>query len=45
VKEENRLFGEGILIVEDTKKDKDLCVLCVCEGVDTLNKGQAKAKW
>ena len=44
VKEENRLFGEGILIVEDTKKDKDLCVLWVCEGVDTLNKGQAKGK-
>ena len=43
MKEENWLFGEGILIVEDTK-GQSFCVLCVCEGVDTLNKGQAKGK-
>jgi len=31
-------------IPKTPKKDKDLCVLWVCEGVDTLNKGQAKGK-
>jgi len=34
VKEENWLFGEGILIVEDTKKDK-VSVFCVCVKVST----------
>ena len=33
-----------ILIVEDTKKDKEFYVFCVCEGEDTLNKGQANGK-
>jgi len=26
------------------QKGQSFCVLCVCEGVDTLNKGQAKGK-
>ena len=40
----NGVVIEGILIVEDTKKDKDYVFhVCVCD-VDTLNKGLANGK-